>query len=223
MRKRLGVFLLHGLLLAQTAVAQESGKGRTVWDGVFNEAQAQRGREAYAMHCSSCHTEDLSGKSAPALKGEQFMENWREDSLKSLFTFIKTNMPQGARGSLSEATYLDILTHIMSVNMFPAGPQELSTDALGSTQVVGKDGPAPIPKFAQITLVGCLAQGPGDEWKLENASAPVRTRQEKPTPEELKASAAKPLGTGTFRLVYIDDLRPGFVPERNVGHKLHGH
>src|SRR5262249_10190033 len=93
----------------------------------------------------------------------------------------------------------------------------------GSTQVVGKDGPAPIPKFAQITLVGCLAQGPGDERKLENASAPGRTRQEKPTPEELRASAAKPLGTATFRLGHSHVVRPGVIPERSVGPKLHGH
>src|SRR2546421_4360864 len=27
--------------------------------------------------------------------------------------------------------------------------------------------------------------------------------------------------SGTFRLVYIDSLRPGFRPESHVGHKLH--
>jgi hypothetical protein len=61
----------------------------------------------------------------------------------------------------------------------------------------------------------------GDEWKLEKVSAPRRTRLEKPTPAEVQASSARPLGAGTFRLVYIDSLRPGFVPEEHVGHKLH--
>lgn len=223
MGKRLGIFLIPAIMLAQAALAQESQNGKTVLDGVFTAAQAERGKEAYAVHCSSCHTADLSGLSAPALKGEQFMENWREDSVKSLFTFIQTSMPARAAGSLSEKTYLDILTHILSVNTFPAGSKELTTDALADIQVVGKDGPAPIPKFALITVVGCLAQGDNNEWKLENVSAPVRTRKEKPTPEELQASAVRPLGTGTFRLVYIDALRPGFLPERHVGEKLHGH
>ena len=222
MGKRLGIFLISAVMLAQTAVAQTQ-QGRTVWDGAFNAAQAERGKDAYATHCSSCHSADLSGMSAPALKGEPFTENWREDSLKSLFTFIRTNMPARARGSLSEETYLDILTHILSVNMFPAGSKELTASALGGIQIVGKDGPAPIPKFVLITIVGCLAQSANNEWKLENVPAPVRTRQEKPTPEELQASATKPLGTGTFRLVYIDALRPGFVPERHAGEKLHGH
>ena len=235
MGKRLGRLLIPTVTLtvtlasgltsaaAQTAGAQGSENRKTVWDGVFTAAQAERGREAYAVHCSSCHQDDLGGLAGPALKGQQFMDDWREDRVKSLFTFIQTRMPVRASGSLSEETYIDILAHILSVNTFPAGAKELTADAVGNIQFVGKDGPAPIPKFVLITLVGCLAQGSGNEWKLNNVSAPVRTRQEKPTPEELQASAAKPLGTGTFRLVYIDDLRPGFVPERHVGEKLHGH
>jgi mono/diheme cytochrome c family protein len=221
MGKRLGIFLIPAMMLAQTAVAQQSDKGKTVLDGVFTEAQAERGKEAYAVHCSSCHTADLSGLSAPALKGEPFMEKWREDSVKSLFTFIQTSMPQRAAGSLSEKTYLDILTHILSVNTFPAGSKELTTDALAGIQLVGKDGPAPIPVFALITVVGCLTQGGDTGWQLENVSAPLRTRQEKATAEDLQGSRTRALGTETFRLVYVDALRPGFVPERYVGHKLH--
>ena len=118
MYKRLGIFLIYAAMLAHPAAAQESGKGKTVWDGVFNEAQARRGQEAYAMHCSSCHTEDLSGLSAPALKGDQFMENWREDSVKSLFTLIQTRMPRRAPASLSEETYVDIVAHILAVTCF---------------------------------------------------------------------------------------------------------
>jgi len=214
-----------GILLftavTQAALAQGNEKRKTVLDGVFTAAQAERGKEAYATHCSTCHMEDLGGLSAPALKGEQFIDNWREDSVRSLFTFIRTQMPQRAAGSLEEKMYVDILAHILSVNMFPSGSNELSADALGGIDLVGKDGPAPIPKFALIALVGCLARADGEEWKLDNASAPARTRQEKPAAGEVKASAGKPLGTGTFRLVYIDSLRPGFLPESHVGHKLH--
>lgn len=206
--------------LTKVAVAQGNEKHKTVLDGVFTAVQAERGKAAYAAHCSSCHIEDLSGLAAPALKGEQFLDNWREDSLKSLFTFIQTRMPQRAPGSLKPEMYVDILSYILSVNTYSSGSTELSADALGSIDLVGKDGPAPIPKFTLITFTGCLARA-GDEWKLENASAPVRTRQEKPADGEVKASAEKPLGTGTFRLVYLDSLSPGFLPENHVGHKLH--
>lgn len=222
MAKKHGVFLVPLLMLAQVAPAQETGKARTVLDGVFTTVQAQRGKEAYAVHCGSCHSEDLSGLAGPPLKGEMFMDNWREDKVKSLFTFIQTRMPSRAPGSLSEKTYLDILSHILSVNSLPAGSSELSVEALGDIQLVGKDGPAPIPKFVLITLVGCLTRDPGGEWKLENVSPPVRTRQEKPTPEELQASRTRALGAGIFRLVYIESLRPDFIPDGHVGKKVHG-
>jgi len=203
------------------AVAQESAKRKTVLEGVFTTAQAERGKEAYAVHCSSCHSEDLAGQAAPPLKDQQFLDNWREDSANNLFTFIKTRMPNRAPGSLSTETYLDILAYIFSANTFPTGSKELTTDALESIDIVGKDGPAPIPKFALISVVGCLTKS-DDEWKLEKVSAPRRTRQEKPTPAEVQASSKQTLGTGTFRLVYIDSLSPGFIPEQHVGQKLHG-
>ena len=213
------IILLMGL--AKVAAAQQHEHPNTVWDSVFTAAQAERGREAYELHCSSCHGNDLRGGAGPALQGLQFIDNWREDSLKSLFTFIQTRMPNRAPGSLSAKTYLDILVYILSVNMFPTGSKELTADVLESIDVVGKDGPAPIPEFALITVVGCLAKSGDDGWKLERVSTPRRTRQEKPTPAEIQASAARPLGTGTFRLVYLDSLRSTFFPEQHVGHKLH--
>ena len=223
MQKRLWAFtmvLFTGLV--RVAAAQEHAHPNSVWDGVFTASQAERGRDAYAVHCSSCHGNDLRGGAGPALQGLQFIDNWREDSLKSLFTFIQTRMPFRARGTLSEEIYLDILTYLLSMNSFPAGSEELTHDALDSTQFIGKDGPAPIPNFALISVIGCLIKS-GDEWKLEQVSAPLRSRQEKPTTAELQGFAARPLGTGTFRLVYIDSMRPGFVPEQHVGHKLHAH
>jgi mono/diheme cytochrome c family protein len=218
MRWIIGVLLIP--VVTQAALTQERAN-KTVWDGVFTSAQVARGREAYALHCSSCHSEDLSGLSGPALKGQQFIDNWREDSVKSLFTFIQTAMPRRAPASLTEAMYVDIVAHILGENMFPAGSQELRTDALDSIQVVGKDGPASIPNFALIAAVGCLTQGSDSTWTLTNVSAAVRARQEKPTAEEVQASAAKALGSGTFRLVYIESLRPGFLPESHISHKLH--
>ncbi len=219
--KRIFRILLIPAIALGSGFAQESGSRKTVWDGVFTSAQAERGRDAYAVHCSSCHFEDLRGLNGPALKGQQFVDNWREDSVKSLFTFIQTSMPRRAPASLSGETYVDIVAHILAVNEFPAGSKELSTDALGSIQIVGKDGPAPIPSFSLIALAGCLAQGPDDTWTLKNVSAPMRARQEKPAAPEVQASAARPLGTDTFRLVYIDSLRPDFLAERHVGQKLH--
>jgi hypothetical protein len=193
----------------------------TILDGVFTAAQAERGREAYDLHCSSCHYSDLRGTNGPALKGQPFIDNWREDSAKALFTFVQTSMPQRAPASLSDETYVDILAYILSVNMFPAGSKELSASELDRIQFVGHNGPAPIPTFALITVIGCLVKNlETNEWNLTNASDPIRTRDEKPKPSDVQAAAGKSLGMETFRLVYVDDMRPAFIPEQNVGHKL---
>ena len=206
-----------------SALAQEKPDTTktTILDGVFTAAQAERGREAYDVHCSSCHYGDLRGTNGPALKGQPFIDNWREDSAKALFTFVQTSMPRGAPASLSDETYTDILAYILSVNMFPAGSKELNASELDRIQFVGHNGPAPIPTFALITVIGCLVKNSEtNEWNLTNVSVPTRTRDEKPKPSDVQASAAKSLGTDTFRLVYVDDLRPAFIPEQNVGHKL---
>ena len=115
------------------AFAQEPAPHKTtILDGVFTGAQAERGKEAYGLHCSSCHYGDLRGTNGPALKGQPFIDNWREDSSRSLFTFMRESMPRNAPASLSDQTYLDILAYILSVNMYPAGSNELRTDLLDS-------------------------------------------------------------------------------------------
>ncbi len=237
MQTRTGVLLIPMVVLtitlsctlasasARTTLAQiENGTPKTVWDGVFNQTQAARGREAYAVHCSSCHTNDFRGLGAPPLEGEKFVESWREDSLSNLFTFIQTKMPFRAASSLSDETYLDIVAHLLAVNKFPAGREELKKDTLGGIQIVGRNGPAPLPKFALIEVVGCLARDPGTkEWTLMNVSTPVRSRSEdRPPSSELQAFAGRPPGTETLRLVYVNDLRPDFLPEYDVGHKVYG-
>src|SRR5262245_41871843 len=107
-------------------LAQVGERRNTVWDGVFTEGRGSRGKDAYMVTCSSFHSDDLEGLAGPTLKGPQFIDNWREDRVKSLFSFIQTQMPARARGSLNTETYLDILAYILSVNMFPAGSKELT-------------------------------------------------------------------------------------------------
>jgi len=217
------IFLFAGMIAAvivPAAIAQGGKPSRTVLDGVYTAAQAQRGSEAYAANCSSCHSKDLAGQAGPPLKGDVFIDNWREDGLNILYDYIRMRMPQRKAGSLSQQAYLDILAFILSENMIPSGSGELTADVVENTVLVGKDGPGSIPKFALVSVVGCLAKS-DDEWRLEKASAPVRRHDEKPAREEVQTSGARALGKGSYRLVYVDSMRPAFVPERNAGHKLH--
>ena len=94
------VFLLLLLLIPSAGFGQE--KPKTTLDGVFTAAQAERGKEAYAANCASCHSKDLAGQAGPPLQGQVFMDNWREDSVKVLYGYISTRMPQRAAGKLSQ-------------------------------------------------------------------------------------------------------------------------
>ncbi len=235
MALRVRIDLIHAIVLAtaltlggsSAAAVARSGQSvdesrTTILDGVFNPAQAERGRSAYEVQCSSCHSEDLQGMSGPPLAGQQFIDTWREDSVIRLFDYIRTRMPPGDRGSLSDQTSIDIVTHILSLNDFPAGLEELTVDQLESVQIVGRDGPAPVPEFALIEVVGCLRQSPDEEWILTDVSTPVRTSDpEGVTDAQLQAARNTRPGSGTYRLVYMDSLRPGFLPEPHIGHKLH--
>lgn len=119
-----------------SAIAGQESK-RTVWDGVYTDAQAERGRSAYAQACASCHADDLRGKStAPSLIEESFTFLWADMSVGDLFERTRMLMPSDRPGSLPSATYADIIAFVMSKNGFPAGSTELGTDVASLKQIV---------------------------------------------------------------------------------------
>src|ERR1041385_5693105 len=189
------------LLIALSQAAEPPEK--TVWDGVYTSVQAERGQSAYALSCSRCHGEDLTG-SGNVLRGAKFMDHWREDSVKSFFTAIKTTMPRNAPRSLGDGEYIDIVAFILQSNAFPTGSDELTIDTLDRTRITGKEGPKPVPDFALITVSGCLVQSAADTWMLKNTSDAVRTRNPRESSEaELAEAKSKPAGQSTFRLLDI--------------------
>jgi quinoprotein glucose dehydrogenase len=119
----------HGAAHAQAG-------GRTVWDGVYTAAQADRGKGGYAGSCASCHGRNLEGghifgsrtRSAPALRGETFLSKWNGLSAGELFVRVSTNMPLDHPGSLSDDANADIVAFMMQANGFPAGGRDLPSD-----------------------------------------------------------------------------------------------
>ena len=189
---------------------------RTVWDGVYTEPQAQRGQAAYSQYCVGCHKADLAGIDG-AMKGEFFMERRREDNLETLFLDTKATMPRGNPGSLPDQTYVDIISYVLENNEMPAGSTELKPDVLDKIDVIGKDGPKPVPNFAPVLSVGCLIETGENRWVLIDASEPVRTRDSfKKIEKELKASQDRPLGQNTFRMADAEN----FDAAANVGKKV---
>jgi S-disulfanyl-L-cysteine oxidoreductase SoxD len=190
--------------------------GRTVWDGVYTAAQAERGTVLYAEQCSRCHGDFLDGAGAGervvALTGVTFEENWESASLSDLFDTIARTMPRGAPGTMTGRQVLDVMAFLLQSNGYPGGATELTETAeLASIDIVGRDGPRPLRAGAGVRSVGCLAKEAGDLWTLVQASEPVRTRNPMASSErDLARARAIPLGSRTITLA-------GSAPGRESG------
>ena len=169
---------------------------RTVWDGVYVHPQADRGEVNFFKHCAACHD---GGGAGPILSGGEFSDRWRGDRLTALFTYIKTNMPADHPGSLSDWDYLDTLIYILQLNGFPPGDTVLMPADLDRIQIIGIDGPKPLPVETLVYGVGCLSQTENG-WALTSATAISRSRNFPETEQAFKALEAQPLGSGKVSL-----------------------
>ncbi|MEQ1757381.1 MAG: cytochrome c [Vicinamibacterales bacterium] len=110
------------------ARGQAQGPERTVWDGVFTDAQAARGATLYTENCALCHGPTLAGADGPPLTGVEFTSNWNSLTLGDLADRIRTAMPPDNPGKLSAQERADVIAHILNVAQFPAGVSELPRD-----------------------------------------------------------------------------------------------
>jgi mono/diheme cytochrome c family protein len=183
------------LATAQTT-SQINTQRRTVWDGVYTEAQAARGMTAYGQSCAGCHALAAQGK-AP-LVGDAFWKSFAQKSVGDLLEFVSTNMPNGTPGSLSEPTYRDIVALMLKSNGFPAGTTELGGNAIAGVQIVPKDGSTELPADALVRVVGCLTKS-GADWMVTNATTPERAERAASSEEE----ATRPLGSRKMALKFV--------------------
>lgn len=73
------------------AAQQAPSPDRTMWSGVYTQAQAGRGKPRFETSCIRCHNIALTGSErGPALKGSGFWSKWENDSLGSLYIKIAT-------------------------------------------------------------------------------------------------------------------------------------
>lgn len=109
----------------------------SIWHGVYTDGQAKRGEAIYRKECAECHREDLRGQEmAPGLVGVAFSFRWRGLSLNDLFTGLRYTMPQAMPGSLTAQSYVDLVAYLLSVNGYPAGDEELSSEETTLAQIV---------------------------------------------------------------------------------------
>jgi len=223
MLEAIGIVLASFLagLFAQAPIPDKS-----VWDGVYTAAQAERGQKAFTANCAGCHQADLGGKGeVPALKGDGFMERWHDYSVRPLFNLIKTEMPPlrfrtPETKPLADETYVDIITYIFKTNGFPAGNSELAGGSLDRIEILGKNGVQPPPQFALVLSVGCLRFKPVS-WMLSYATSPVRaTMPDVALREEVNAAKTIPLGFREYRLADFGYLGRDFNPEALEDHRV---
>ena len=201
LRLAASVLPLAGLLFLASATAslvtaQTSTPRRTVWDGVYTEAQAARGITVFGQSCAGCHALAAEGK-AP-LAGEPFQKSFAQKTVGDLLEFVSAYMPNGTPGSLSEPTYNDIVALILKSNGFPAGTTELGHNTIADVEIIPKDGSAELPANALARVVGCLARS-GADWVVTSATTPERAERVAAGGDD----ATRPLGSRTMPLKFV--------------------
>jgi quinoprotein glucose dehydrogenase len=211
------VFIL-ALVQAVIIGAQAPGEtreraARTVWDGVYTEAQAQRGRGFYAEHCASCHGANLEGAEHRALTGDRFWATWQDTTVDRLLTHVSTNMPHSEdgslKGTLGARVYADIVAFMLSTNQFPAGASELTDGSVAGVRIIRKDGSSELPAGSLAHVVGCLERGTGRNWKLVKGSRATRVV------DGQASDRNAPLGDREYVLMFV--LTP---LDKFVGHRM---
>ena len=195
-----------GVLLVPAQGAQ--APGRTVWDGVYTDTQAERATDIFSQSCARCHT--LASDGNRPLSGTAFWEGFTQKTVGDLLTFVSTNMPNGSGGSLPAATYNDLVALILKSHGFPAGRTELAPETIAAVQIIPKDGAGELPANTLVRVVGCLAPKSTD-WMLTSATAPERIDKVGGGPED----AGRPLGDRTIALKFVLTRLDAFI-----GHRL---
>lgn len=132
----LGVLIDGPASAGRDVLAAQDAK-KTMWDGVFSDAQAARGQNAYKASCAPCHKADLLGDAgAPALAGPDFFSRWNGSSADDLVKTIRASMPQDAPDTLGTQTYVDLVSFLMKSNGAPSGGGELSIESSALKQVM---------------------------------------------------------------------------------------
>lgn len=94
--------------------------------GWFTTDQINAGRWAYEQRCATCHGNDLEGAGAPALRGTAFNAQWNGKTLQQFYSYVHSQMPLGAAGTLKGQDYVNVVAYILSRSGLPAGTQKLT-------------------------------------------------------------------------------------------------
>ena len=128
MTKTAGVLALGGFMAAFMFTTAGAQATKSVNDGVYSAAQAEKGRAVYTETCAACHGDKLEGSGPmPPLAGADFLKNWEGKNLGELFEKTHTTMPATAPGTLTPEQAADVTAYMLSVGKYPAGSAPLGS------------------------------------------------------------------------------------------------
>jgi alcohol dehydrogenase (cytochrome c) len=148
---------------------------------VFTAAQATRGRALYARECASCHGSRLEGSPSTPLSGATFMSKWGDGkhSVDDFYFVIRTQMPYGKPGTLTNQQYLDTVAFILQSNGYQPGSKMLDENSASLKQTM----------IASGRRDKDAASEPNKKTTASGSSgAPANGLNGKPTQKELNAA-----------------------------------
>jgi mono/diheme cytochrome c family protein len=114
---------------ALAALAQDSR--RTVRDGVYSAAQAERGEQLFESICMNCHeVAEFTGAGA-------YLDDVEGKPLWETFEYVWAEMPEDEPASLNPEDYAAVLAYVFSIYGLPSGSKDLPIDreSLGAIMI----------------------------------------------------------------------------------------
>ena len=117
----------------------------------YTDQQANTGISVYQAACADCHLENLQGfGTAPQLAGTNFRNSWGGRPAAQMLQYMRSSMPPGGEGSLTDDEYSAITAYIMSQNGVDPGTTPLSFAsegglAMAAGAVLATGGTTPVP------------------------------------------------------------------------------
>ena len=142
----------------------------------YESAQAERGETLYQQNCAACHLPDLQGSfEAVALRGNAFVDNWRNRTPAQMLDLLRRTMPTQAPGSLSDDEYLDITAFLLQANGVAAGNSSLAANSDAVLFVGGESEQEDVPARTPVPGLAGTVPSPDSRNAIPEIATIYRT------------------------------------------------
>jgi mono/diheme cytochrome c family protein len=117
------------LVLAMVVPQAHAQAGATATrDGVYSQAQADRGQAVFVNVCASCHTRSQ-------FTDGTWHRKWEGQTVFDVLESIRTTMPNDNPSGLSDREYVDVIAYLLKQNGYPAGERDASEASMKRVRV----------------------------------------------------------------------------------------